>query len=129
MQFFILGYYYILWHYTRAFLDIIKIWMNAFWFVYHFFSIRILFSTLFSPWRRMGENYKKGFDASEFFSSLLINTIMRIVGIIIRMAVIIIGLLALVAVFIGGIIFLIIWLFLPFVIIAMLVRGGIRLLP
>jgi len=104
---------YFVWHYGKAFAEIFALYKKALWFTARFFSLWTLARTLFSPWRRLSEEYKKGFDPAEFFSSLLVNIIMRIVGALIRSMIIIIGIVCLCAVFLGGLIFFIIWMFAP----------------
>ena len=70
--------------------------------ILHFFSISTLLGTLFSPWKRLKEDYKKGLDIAEFFTSLAVNILMRILGAIMRSVVILVGLFALVVVFALG---------------------------
>lgn len=89
-----IAYQYFVWHYTRAFVDLARVWMNIFWFLGDFFSIGLLMRTLFSPWQRMQEHRRKGLDIENFLAVLLVNTIMRLVGFFIRIVVISTGLLA-----------------------------------
>ena len=114
---------YFLWHYTRAFQNIWGIWMNFFWFTYNFFSLPILLKTLFLPWQRMGEEYKKGFDIKEFSETLVINSLMRVVGIFMRLAVILVGSIALLAVAFLGLGMFLLWALLPLVVIFLLAKG------
>lgn len=118
---------YFKWHYTRGFVDLYGLIRNFMWFVYHFFSIPVLTHTLFSPWERQGERYKKGFDVEGFFETFVINIIMRIVGFLLRSFVILTGILTLVVVFLLGIVALTIWPLIP-VIIVVLFLSGLRLL-
>lgn len=112
-----------MWHYGRAYKNIINLWMNIFWFEYHFFSIGILGSTLFSPFRRIREEYVGGRGPSEFFASLAVNIIMRIVGAIIKTFIIVVGLFGMAVVLAVGIILLVIWTFMPMILIVMLFNG------
>jgi hypothetical protein len=105
---------YVRWHYGKAFIAISVIWKNFLWFVGHFFSFALLLKTLFSPWKRMGEEYQhEGFHPSTFFQTLIVNTIMRIVGVFVRLIVILIGILFFAFVFIFGLLFIAFWIVAP----------------
>ena len=118
---------YFLWHYTKAFRNIWGIWTNFLWFTYNFFSLPILVRTLFLPWQRLDEEYKKGFDVKEFSETLVVNSLMRIVGIFMRLTVILVGSLALVSVAFLGIGAFLLWVLLPLVIIFLLAEGTVAL--
>jgi uncharacterized membrane protein len=115
--------YYFLWHYTQAFADITRKYLNILWFVLNFFSIPELLRTFFSPFQRIREGYGGGFDPGEFLSILLVNTLMRIVGMVARSFLIVAGFCVLAAVFVGGLLFFAFWIFLPFVIAGLFVAG------
>ena len=51
---------YFRWHYGRGVGELMGIVENFLRFVLHLFSIKLLLSTLFHPWRRMAESYGKG---------------------------------------------------------------------
>ena len=104
---------YLSWHYGRAFSDILVVWTNFFWFFLHFFSIPLFVRTLFSPWKRLHENYKKGFHPEDFFQALIVNILMSIVGATVRLILIVIGILILLTVTILGVIFLLFWTIAP----------------
>jgi len=106
------------WVYFIAPLQFIKIWSNFIWFLYNFFSIHLLLTTLFSKWHRIGEvRQQRGFEA--IFSAFVINPLMRIVGFIIRSIVIIAGLvMVLTAILIGLALFIVWFLLFPLIIIA-----------
>jgi hypothetical protein len=123
MNVFVLFGGYFKWHYGRGFVDIMRVWRNFLWFTLHFFSVPLLIRTLFSPWQRLHEEYKKGFDLKSFFSTLLVNTLMRIVGSIIRLLFIIIGIILFFAVAIAGLLFLAFWVVAPFGIVVIFLAG------
>ena len=84
---------YFLWHYSVAYADIIGICRNYLWFVNHLFSVPDLLKSLFSPFKRIKEekvNILK--SPQDFFGNLVVNTLMRIVGAILRTALIVIAL-------------------------------------
>lgn len=116
MNFLFLPFNYLAWHYSLALADFLAIWENFFWFFYHFFSLPVLFRTLFAPWKRLGESYKQGFDPGAIISTLIVNGLMRLVGLGARLFVIIAGLLAQVIVFLIGVAGLILWLASPFLV-------------
>lgn len=115
--------HYILWHYSRAVLELFGIITNFLWFIYHFFSVPILFETLFSPWQKMGEEYKKGFHLANNLSVFFINTVMRIIGFFIRFFVIIFALILIVITIILGVIAFLSWLIAPIILVIAIVAG------
>lgn len=119
---------YVRWHYGRAFHDMYIIWGNFFWFLFNLFSIEVLFGTLFSPWRRMTDEYTGGLDIGAFFESLIVNMLMRVVGIVLRLSVILVGVILLAIVCILGIVGFVIWLFLPVIIFLGFVFGIVVLI-
>lgn len=75
---------YIFWHYSSALVAWWQIYVNCLWFLSHFFSISILFRTLFAPWRRLAESYPTGFSPQASAETFVINSLMRLVGFAIR---------------------------------------------
>lgn len=118
---------YVRWHYTIALLDLWGILNNFLWFVWNFFSIPILWRSFFAPWKRMAEKYDKRGSWSDFFSALLINALMRAVGIVMRSAVLAFGLLAFVCTIVVGAITFLAWLLTP-VILIILFGEGLRII-
>jgi hypothetical protein len=114
--------YYILWHYTRAWSDLFRVIGNYFWFVSNFFSVNLLLRTLFSPWRRLSISGGRGGEDS-FFAALIINTIMRFVGFIARVFTIAFGLVALIITAVFGAAVVLIWLILPAVVFFLFFAG------
>jgi hypothetical protein len=112
---------YFAWHYGQAFTDMFHIWMNFLWFVYNFFSISALIDTFFDPWKRMGESYPKGFDIAGVISTLVVNLLMRAVGIMVRLIVLGIGLAFAIFILIAGIVIGILWALLPIVFVALVI--------
>ena len=119
--------YYIAWHYSQALYDLLGIWRNFFIFIYKFFSIKDLFLTLFSPWQRMQEGLRKGFGLEELFATLVVNTIMRLVGAVVRSVVIILGIIALLVCLGTGLLVFLAWLLLPFLVLYLPIQGIIML--
>lgn len=112
--------HYLYWHYFLAWRDGWQIYRDLLWFVNHFFSINLLVKTWFSPWRRLGETYRGGFNLSAWLAALVINLTMRLVGIIARTALITVGVLSWLLVFLSGLVSVFIWLLLPLVLLGLL---------
>ncbi|MDD5357413.1 MAG: hypothetical protein PHS53_04675 [Candidatus Pacebacteria bacterium] len=115
--------HYFTWHYSRALNAIVGIAHNFIWFLYHFFSVPILLKTFFSPWRRLNEEYRGGFNVEAIFSSFVVNTMMRIVGVLIRAVTLFVAFFVLCVSILLSASFLVIWCFLPFLV-ALLVYQG-----
>ena|SRR3989338_3990678 len=115
-------YYYIVWHYTKAWSDMFRVIGNYLWFVSNFFSLELLARTLFSPWRRLAISGGKGKEDS-FFGALAVNTLMRLVGFGIRAVTIIAG--AITILITGAISCLaaIVWLLFPAIVFLMFFAG------
>jgi hypothetical protein len=112
---------YFAWHYGRAFWDMFHIWVNFLWFVFNFFSVSALIETFFDPWKRMGESYPKGLDIAGTVSTFVVNTLMRVVGIMVRLIVLCIGLAFAAVIFAAGIIIGILWALMPIVFVALVI--------
>ncbi len=116
---------YLIWHYSTALGDIWGIWGNFLYFISHFFSFSDLLRTLFAPWRRLQESYSgQGFSLERVLTALVVNTMMRLVGMIIRLAVMIVGLLCLAALAAAGAAVYVIWLLAPLLVTFLLVTGA-----
>jgi hypothetical protein len=115
--------HYLLWHYTKAFGEILHVWKNIIWFTYHFFSIPQLLRSYFSPWKRMTEERHKSFDFEDLASFLIINLISRIIGVLLRTIVIISGAASLIILLVGIIAVYVFWVLAPVIIAAALYFG------
>ncbi|MEK7650321.1 MAG: hypothetical protein AAB364_00370 [Patescibacteria group bacterium] len=114
---------YLWWHYTLAWRDLVVIWGNYLWFIYHFFSISVLARTLLAPWKRLGEVYPARFNLGATLATFFINSLMRLVGAVIRIIMLVFGGLVYLLVILLGSVTLILWLVLPLIIILALVLG------
>lgn len=112
--------YYISWHYSTAISDMKNIWKNFIIFLYSFFSLSLLIKTLFSPWHRMTENYDR---IEDFFGNLVVNTMMRLVGVVVRLIFILLGIISIGLCIVFGIIAFALWLALPFLLIYTILQG------
>jgi len=115
--------FYILWHYTKAWQDIFRIIGNYLWFVGNFFSINLLLRTLFFPWKRLSVKGGKG-TSDSFLGAVLVNIMMRVIGFLARTLTIVAGICSLFLTLILSAILMAAWLFLP-VIVFFLFFGGL----
>ncbi len=109
-----LAFYYVRWHYTYALTDLVNIVRNFVWFFYEFFSIPLLAKTLFVPFHRLSEQ-SHGFNLEAWGEALLVNTLMRFVGALLRITLIVLGTVCIVLTFVAGIVFFVAWLLVPFI--------------
>lgn len=114
---------YIIWHYTYALGELLGIVRNFIWAEYRLFSIPIMIRTLFSPWHRLGEQYHRTIEIGEILGTFIINTIMRIIGLITRSLIIILGLIVIISTIILGVFILFLWTFMPIIVFASFVHG------
>jgi len=114
---------YLAWQFFDTPKAILQAWQNFLKFNLNYFSISLLFRTLFYPWRRYAMSYGKGFDISRYLEAFATNLIFRIFGAVIRLFLIIIGLAVELFIILVGLIIFLITLFLPFLLIAGLYYG------
>jgi fatty acid desaturase len=111
------------WHFKEMPKAFLEVWKNYLKFNWNYFSISILFRTFFSPWRKYQMSYEKGFNPSRFFETFFSNLIFRTLGAFIRSGLIIIGLVLEVLLLLAGAVFLVVWIFLPLILISGLIFG------
>ncbi len=114
---------YIFWHYTAAFGDIVRVWTNFLWFFYNFFSIPLLLKTFFAPWKRIQEGKGEGFNLENIAEAVVTNTIMRVVGAVVRFVMLLFGSFSVLIVFWLGATFFLVWALWPLLIVASLFNG------
>ncbi len=105
---------YLVWHYSRAYVDIVHIWWNYLWFVNHVFSVPEVAKSWFAPFKRMQEDKVNIIKSpSDFFANMFVNLILRMVGICIRTSLLVIAFAVFLVVFGLGVAFLCAWTVLP----------------
>lgn len=127
MLFLSVVHHYLLWHYSRAFLEIFHVWLNLMWFIVHFFSLPQLLRSWLAPWRRMSEGRGNKWSFEDLAAFLIIGLLSRLIGFILRTCVIVAGLVALTLTVIGGFAVYLFWVVAPLAIIV-LIGFGITLL-
>ena len=105
--------YYARWHYSRGLKDFLHNWKNLLGFLVDFFSLEILFKTLFSPWERMSEGYGSGFKPGQFLETLIVNVLMRVFGFVARSIVLVLGFISIGITMVLGVCMMICWIVLP----------------
>jgi len=108
---------YLQWHFNDQTKAILRAWKNFLIFGLNYFSIPLLLRTFCSPWRRYKYFYPKGFDLRRYIVAFTFNAISRGIGMIMRTILIIIGIIAEFFIFLAGLLFVLIWLFLPVILI------------
>ena len=119
---------YLKWHYITALSTVFSFWKNILVFLFNYFSIKNLAGNFFTPWKRLADGYPKRFNIKIYFFTFVSNSIMRIVGIILRSIVIIFGLTCCVVYITLLPLTLMIWLALPVIIAALIIFGLILLI-
>lgn len=116
--------HYVWWHYTTAIVDLVRNYLNVAAFLRHFFSLNHLARNLFTPWRRLGEEYPmNSLDLQGILATFIVNTLMRLVGFVVRSVMIAFGLISLCLSLVVFFIVLFVWLFIPFILVFLLVFG------
>ena len=123
MLFVAIMHHYFLWHFGRAFGEILHVWKNLLWFVFHFFSIGALLKSWFAPWKRITQERGENWNMEDLAGFILIGFISRLVGFIIRSTVVLLGLTALLLVTVGGIATFLFWVAAPVVLVGLLGYG------
>lgn len=113
MNFFKITKIYLSWHYFSSFFRFFNIWKNFLKFWFSFFSIKLLFRTFFSPFKRLSEEHSNILDFENFVDSFLINGMMRLFGMIGKTFIILIGFVFEILTIALGMALLLVWFFLP----------------
>jgi|SRR3989344_8407162 len=103
------------WHFLDTARIILIAWKNFLLFNLRYFSLPILFRTLFSYWHKYKWSYGRGFDVKVYFEAAISNLISRVIGAIMRSFLILIGVIVEILIFFAGLIVFFVWLFLPFI--------------
>jgi hypothetical protein len=115
--------HYLLWHYGRAFGEILHVAKNLYWFVYNFFSLKQLLRSFLSPWKRMTEERGDTFSFEDLASFVIIGLISRLVGMILRSVIIIAGVCSLILLTLGVILTFVFWIGAPLLLVLAMYFG------
>lgn len=116
---------YILWHYTRGTLDALRLSHTFLKFIAHSFSLSTLLTTFFQPWKKEREAYPSIVEPVRFLEAVVVNLLMRIVGMVSRSFLIAVCLLLTLGAISLLVIALILWLTLPILTPALALMGFI----
>jgi hypothetical protein len=111
------------WQFFEAPKGIISAWKNFLKFNLNYFSVGLLFKTLFSPWRRIQASYGKGFDFGRYLSAFASNMIFRLLGALVRSFLIVAALFIEALILIVGAVAVLGWFILPLLFIAGFIFG------
>ncbi len=115
--------HYLWWHYRDALASYIRIYKNFFWFLVSFFSLGELSRSFFAPYKRITEPRGRGFSIEAWFNSLIINTMSRGIGMIVRGVILLVGFITLMLHMSMAIIGYAVWIGAPLIIIGSIVLG------
>ncbi len=104
------------WYFIEKPIFFIKIGKNFFLFSLQYFSIILLFKTLFLHWHNYKWQYVKGFRIIKNLEVFISNLISRFIGMFIRFFLIIIGFIVQFFIIFFIILFIFLWLLFPFII-------------
>jgi hypothetical protein len=127
MKVFLIVPHYISWHYTRGSKNLLIRYRDFIQFIWTFFSIGLLARTFFAPFERLAASKARGFDPQKMLEAFVTSLIMRLLGMVVRGFFITLGLASLGAFVVLGAIFFVVWIALPFLLVAMFVGGLIGL--
>ena len=123
MNFVLFFWEYATWHYTTALAEFWGFWRTFLWFLFNFFSIPLMVRTLFAPFRRL-EIHQRRVSIEEHLSNFVANTLMRILGFILRVFMIAIGLAALLITLCISVISFVLWVLVPATLISLFISGA-----
>ncbi len=116
---------YLSWHYSAAWADLLRLFTNLAWFLYHFFSIDLLLPTLLSPWKRLHESRH---GTAGLLGALILNLILLCFGFALRLFTICLGIASLALLALLFVAFLCLWVIMPVAPFLLLTRGLVGLI-
>lgn len=114
---------YIAWHYTEAPRLLLGVWSNFLWYVGHVFSVDSLLKSLFTPWRRIVAEHTKRWDFEDYASAVLANFMSRVIGAVMRVALVLMGRCLQFLLLFSGILFYGLWFVLPLLTVSLFCYG------
>jgi hypothetical protein len=125
MKLFMVIPYYLSWHYSRGLAQWTHNLLNFITFEFHFFSVKDLLLNLFAPFQRLRERYDGNpVDFEAIFSVVVVNLIMRAVGLFVRLSILTFASIAILVSLVLVLVLILFWLVLPVALVALLLAGG-----
>ena len=112
-----------IWFFIDVPKEILRAWNNFIMFYLDYFSISLLFKTLFSPWHKYAFSYSRRVNIADYAGTFFFNLMSRIIGAFLRICLIFAGLIFEIVIFIAGAIIFIGWFLLPVFIIISFLAG------
>jgi len=109
------------WWYSTGWLETLHRILARITAVWRMFSVPILVRTLFSPWRRIMSS--PGRSVNQLFSSMIDNTVSRLVGFVVRLFVLIAAFFVTLVAGIIGLTAVVLWPLLPLLVVFFLLKG------
>jgi hypothetical protein len=123
MSFHILVQHYLHWHFRVAPKELRHVAKNLLWFLVNFFSLAQLTRSLLSPFKRITQEREVAFSFEDIAGYIIINFLSRLIGLILRLAIIISGLLAVVCLCLLIAVTYLFWLLAPAALLILIVIG------
>jgi hypothetical protein len=111
------------WHFLDMPQEIVKNWKNFLVFSLHFFSVINSIKTFFSHWHKYRWSYGRGFSFSRYAEVFFSNMVSRLIGAFLRSFFIVFGFISTIVVFLLGLLLLMVWIFLPLLLILGVIAG------
>ncbi len=114
---------YLTWHYTESFGYILSFWKNIFWAIFRVFSTKTMILNIFTPWKRLDIEYPENFSIDEYLSDFIINTLMRFVGLFIRVIFLSFNIFFLILTAVLLTVSFLVWIIIPILILTLFIYG------
>lgn len=114
---------YFRWHYSTSLVSAWTLYVTGIRFIIEFFSIRDFIRTFFAPWKRMRDAVSSVFETQKFFEALVINTLMRLVGMFMKTCVLVFGTAVLISYLVAGGVLWLVWFLAPVALVALVLTA------
>ena len=102
---------------------ILLAWRNFLLFNFNYFSIKVLFRTLFSYWHKYRWEAPRGWEPAKWLEAKASNFISRVLGAFVRICLLLFGIAIEAFIFAAGAFVFFFWLALPFILIVATIFG------
>lgn len=109
------------WWYAEGYRDLLSRLRDRIFRVWHFFSVDLLFKTLFAPWKQIITYPGKSIQAQ--MRALLDNLVSRLVGFAVRTIIILAAIITIAATALIGAIIFVLWPLAPVLVVGLIIWG------